>query len=47
MCGAFGQSAVELERVRIMNITLGNLRPGSYRPIEGDELKVFLKDLGI
>ena len=46
MCGAFGQSAVDLERKRIMNIKLGNLNPGEHRPIEGSELAQFLKSLG-
>jgi 23S rRNA pseudouridine2604 synthase len=47
MCGAFGQSAVELERVRVMNIKLGHLKPGEHRDIKGDELKEFLKSLGL
>ncbi len=46
MCGAFGQSAVELRRKRIMNITLGDLKSGQYRPIKGEELKTFLSALG-
>jgi 23S rRNA pseudouridine2604 synthase len=47
MCGALGQSAMELERVRIMNINLGRIRPGEYRSIKGIELEEFLKALGI
>lgn len=47
MCGAFGQSAVELKRTRVMNITLGALRPGAFRAIEGKELETFLRALGI
>ncbi len=46
MCGAFGQSAIKLKRVRVMNIKIGDLRPGEYRPIEGAELKEFLARLG-
>ena len=47
MCGAFGQSAVELKRVRVMNIKLGGLKPGTFRSIEKGELEEFLKMLGI
>ena len=47
MCGAFGQSASELKRVRIMNIHLSNLRAGGYRAISGVELEQFLKALGM
>ena len=47
MCGAFGQSATELKRVRVMNIRLGALRSGEHRAIEGGELQVFLKALGV
>jgi len=46
MCGAFGQSAVELQRKRIVNIKLGRLVPGEYRAIQGKELSDFLKALG-
>lgn len=37
----------ELKRTRIMNVRLGNMKPGEYRAIEGDELQVFLKSLGL
>ena len=47
MCGAFGQSTVELKRVRVMNIKLGGLKPGTFRAIEGAELETFLHALGI
>lgn len=36
-----------LKRTRIMNISLGNLAPGQYRPIEGAELETFLRQLGM
>ncbi len=36
MCGAFGQSAVELKRRRIINISLADLKAGTYRPIKGE-----------
>ncbi len=46
MCGALGQSAVELKRKRILNISLGKLKSGAYRAIEGKELADFKKQLG-
>lgn len=39
MCGTFGYEVKSLKRVRVMNIQLGNLKPGSYREITGDELE--------
>jgi 23S rRNA pseudouridine2604 synthase len=47
MCTMLGYEVVELERVRILNIKLGNLHSGKYRRIEGEELKTFLMTLGI
>ena len=37
MCEYFGYSVVDLERVRIMNITLGDLKEGEYRDITAQE----------
>jgi 23S rRNA pseudouridine2604 synthase len=47
MCGAYSYDVTQLTRIRIMNIELKNLRKGSYRPIEGKELKTFLDSLGL
>lgn len=47
MCAALFQQVRDLKRVRIMNIILGKLSPGDYRPIEGQELADFLKKLGL
>jgi 23S rRNA pseudouridine2604 synthase len=47
MCGALGQSAEELKRIRIMNIRLGDLKPGKHRTIKGAELDAFLGALGL
>lgn len=47
MCSALGYTVVDLERIRIMNITLQNLKPGEYRALEGETLKKFLKLLGM
>ncbi len=37
----------DLQRTRVLNIELGKLKTGEYRAIEGDELQVFLKSLGL
>lgn len=47
MCAALGYQIKDLERVRIMNISLGNLRPGQIREIAGTEKVNFLKHLGL
>jgi 16S rRNA U516 pseudouridylate synthase RsuA-like enzyme len=38
---------VDLNRVKIMNIQLGNLGEGQFRAIKKDELQKFLQDLGL
>lgn len=47
MCGVLGCGVKKLERKRIMNISLGNLKPGQFRYIKGKELQEFLASLGI
>jgi len=42
MCNAFDYKVVTLHRVRIMNITLGQLKVGQYRHLAEDELKTLL-----
>lgn len=39
MCEYFDYRVVELERVRIMNISLGELKPGEYRNVTDEEYK--------
>lgn len=39
MCGYFGYEVTKLERVRIMNVSLGNLKTGSWRYLSEKELK--------
>ena len=39
MCDYFGYRVVHLKRVRVMNIKLGNLRPGTYRELTVEEEK--------
>jgi 23S rRNA pseudouridine2604 synthase len=47
MCAALFAEVDDLERVRIMNISLGKIPSGQYRAIEGEELATFLKSLGM
>lgn len=39
MCAVLDTKVLDLQRVRIMNITLGKLKEGEYRNIRKDELK--------
>lgn len=47
MCVALFNEVRDLKRIKILNIELGNLPPGSHRAISGEELKIFLKSLGL
>lgn len=47
MCAALGYQVKSLKRVRVMNVTLGDIKPNQYRKIAGPELKTFLKELGL
>ena len=38
MCEALGYRVMSLTRVRIMNITLGSLKPGHWRDLTAQEL---------
>ena len=47
MCEYFGYKVTRLERIRVTNITLGNLKPGEYRKVtekELEELYELIKD---
>jgi len=43
MCEYFGYRVEKLERVRIMNITLGELKKGEYREVTGEEYAKLMK----
>lgn len=45
MCQEFGYQVVQLKRVRIMNIMLGDLKAGSYRELSSLEYKELQKQL--
>lgn len=45
MCEAFGYRVTKLKRVRVMNITLGDLKEGTYRNLTPKELRELKKEL--
>jgi len=45
MCQVFGYRVVELKRVRIMNIRLGDLQEGKWRPVTEEERRILLASL--
>jgi 23S rRNA pseudouridine2604 synthase len=47
MVVALHNQVESLERVRILNVRLDDLKPGAWRPIQGEELALFLKNLGL
>lgn len=47
MCRACGYHVRGLKRIRVMNIVLGQLKPGEYREISGEELQVLYRDAGL
>lgn len=47
MCTALGYQVLDLNRVRVMNVKLANLKEGAYRAIEGAELSTLLRNLGL
>lgn len=44
MCRAVGYEVRGLKRTRVMNITLGNLKPGEYRELMDTELQILYKE---
>ena len=47
MCAALGYQVQTLKRVRVVNIELGKLKPNQFRKIVDEELRTFLKKLGV
>ena len=45
MCEYFDYRVVKLKRIRIMNIKLGNLKPGTYRNVTEEEYNELVKEL--
>ncbi len=46
MCSALGYSVEDLERIRFMNINLGNLEEGSWRKLTNKEHNILMKNIG-
>ncbi len=47
MCSVFGYNVISLKRIRIMNLLLGDLEPGQYRKLRGEELETLRKNCGL
>lgn len=47
MCKECGFCVKNLKRIRVMNVLLGDLKPGSYREVVGEELKTLYEECGI
>lgn len=47
MCQAFGYEVQSLKRIRVMNVCLGNLKPGQYREVTTDELELLYQSVGM
>ena len=47
MCKSLGEEVVGLKRIRVVNIRLGQLKPGEYREIVGDERKRLYEMVGL
>jgi 23S rRNA pseudouridine2604 synthase len=45
MCNALDYQVIKLQRVRIMNIKLGNLKPGEWRELTEDEVATLFLQL--
>ncbi len=45
MCESLGFKVTSLKRVRIMNIELGNLKPGEYRKLTDEELDLLYEQI--
>lgn len=46
MCSVFNYQVIRLQRVRIMHIELGKLKPGEWREVVGEELEELMQKLG-
>lgn len=47
MCAACGWRVKEIKRIRVMNVTLGNLKPGEYIELSEEEVEGLYRDCGI
>lgn len=47
MCEKFGYTVKDLERIRVMGVELGSLKPGEFRILKGNEIESFLRALDL
>lgn len=47
MCKTQGYEVTHLKRTRVMNITLGNLKPGEYRELTKEEIRSLYQKCGL
>ncbi|MCI8694413.1 MAG: rRNA pseudouridine synthase [Lachnospiraceae bacterium] len=47
MCAACGYRVRHLKRVRVMHVTLGDLKPGEYRELGEEELRRLYRECGL
>ena len=47
MCAACGYRVRSLKRVRVMHVTLGDLRPGEYRELGSGDIERLYRDCGL
>lgn len=47
MCAACGWQVKAIKRVRVMNVTLGNLKPGEYAELSNREVEELYRDCGL
>lgn len=45
MCNAYDYQVIKLQRIRVMNIELGKLKPGEWRHLTDSELKTLFAEL--
>lgn len=45
MCNAYDYQVLKLQRVRVMNISLGKLKPGEWRDLTAEELESLMSQL--
>lgn len=47
MCATFGYQVKTLKRVRVMHVTLGNLKPGEYFELSAEDIQRLYRDCGM
>ena len=47
MCMACGYTVTGLKRVRVMHVTLGELKPGEYRELGSADVERLYRDCGL